>query len=337
MEIEILHDGFRLSCEGVELLRHTSEQPFISLTQADFHFSSKNGQHLVKNRLANWIPLTGYELGDGWARFFNGEVEVKTQLTEEDQGVRIDLCLPEGFNFACLRLPASAEEAVYGGGMQFSHLNLRGKQFPIWTCEAGVGRNKRYLATILADLVAGAGGNYWTTYNPQPVFLTSRGSGYLLDSDSYSCLDFRGRDAYKIEFLGNASLHCFAASNLAGLVGKVAQHSGIQPAPPDWVFEGGILGIQGGLDFVRDTLDQLREAGAALTGVWTQDWQGIRMTPTGKRLFWNWQADDSLYPQLSEEIEKQLQLNTRWLGYLNPYFNSEGEQYKIAHNRGYLV
>ena len=33
-------------------------------------------------------------------------------------------------------------EQVYGGGTQFSHFNLKGKAYPIWTREQGVGRNK---------------------------------------------------------------------------------------------------------------------------------------------------------------------------------------------------
>jgi hypothetical protein len=117
-----------------------------------------------------------------------GNLALTLKPNPQADGVTIDLTLPDDFNYARLSLPAAPDEAVYSGGMQFSHLNLRGRRFPIWTCEAGVGRNKRHLATILADLIAGAGGDYWTTYNPQPIFLSTRGAGSLLESDQYSLL-----------------------------------------------------------------------------------------------------------------------------------------------------
>ncbi len=337
MKIELLPNGFSLRSGATELLRHTSKHSMLTLARADFHYTSRTGQHPVKNKVLDWTPLPGFELSDNTIRLFNGDLSLTLKLDPQADGVTLDLTLPAGFNYARLSLPAASDEAVYGGGMQFSHLNLRGRRFPIWTCEAGVGRNKRHLATILADCIAGAGGDYWTTYNPQPTFLSTRGAGYLLESDNYSLLDFHAKDEHVIEFLGSARLHCFAAPSLVELLKRQVQRSGLQPAPPDWVFEGGILGIQGGLPFVGETLDKLLEAGAALTGVWTQDWQGIRMTPTGKRLFWNWQVDETLYPKLAEEIQQREQQNIRWLGYLNPYFNAEGGQFKTAKERGYLI
>ena len=170
MKIEKLPDGFSLRSGGIELLRHTAARPMLSLARADFHYTSRNGQHPVKNKVVDWTPLPGFELGENSIRLFAGDLSLTLILDPQADGVILDLVLPDGFNYARLGLPAAPGEAVYGGGMQFSHLNLRGRRYPIWTCEAGVGRNKRHLATILADLIAGAGGDYWTTYNPQPTF-----------------------------------------------------------------------------------------------------------------------------------------------------------------------
>jgi alpha-glucosidase len=336
-QIQARLDGFSLSCEGVELLRHSTMRPMISLARTSFDYRSRNGQHSIKNQPEDWTPLPGFQISGDQVRFFGGEVSLTLTLKQQADGIAFTVDLPEGFNYARLRLPASPGEAVYGGGIQFSQLNLRGRRFPIWTSEAGVGRDRFHITTILADALAGAGGNYWTTYYPAPVFLSTRGAGYVLQGDRYAMLDFRGMDEHSIEFLGPVHVHCFAAKELKGLLGGLAKRGGIQPAPPDWVFEGAILGIQGGLPHVSEMIDRLLDAGAALTGVWTQDWQGIRMTPTGKRLFWNWQADESLYPYLEGEIEKRARQNIRWLGYLNPYFNAEGEQFKAAQKKGFLV
>ena len=52
------------------------------------------------------------------------------------------------FLFRHLRLPAEDEEYIWGGGEQFTYLNLReGGTYPIWVREGGVGRNKSSLLT----------------------------------------------------------------------------------------------------------------------------------------------------------------------------------------------
>jgi alpha-glucosidase len=336
-QIQTRPDGFSLSCNGVELLHHSTGRPMISLARTSFDYRSHNGQHTIKNQPVDWTPLAGFTLSGEQVHFFAGEISLTINLKQQADGIAFTLDLPEGFNYARVRLPASPGEAVYGGGIQFSHLNLRGRRFPIWTSEAGVGRDRFHITTLLADVIAGAGGNYWTTYYPAPVFISTRGAGYVLQSDRYSMLDFRERDEHGIEFMGSAHMQCFAAKGLKDLLGGLVKRAGIQPAPPDWVFEGGILGIQGGVPFVGEIVDRLVDAGAALTGIWTQDWQGTRMTPTGKRLFWNWQVDDELYPCLEGEIQKLGRQNIRWLGYLNPYFNAEGEQFETARQHEYLV
>lgn len=48
------------------------------------------------------------------------------------------------FNSVWLRVQATTDEHVYGGGEQFSSLDLRGKVFPIWTREQGSELKKQY-------------------------------------------------------------------------------------------------------------------------------------------------------------------------------------------------
>lgn len=75
-------------------------------------------------------------------------VKVALVLFENVEGqleIRLDLeksQIPE-YNLWFLRLPASQNEYIWGGGEQFTYLNLRqGGTYPIWTREQGVGRNK---------------------------------------------------------------------------------------------------------------------------------------------------------------------------------------------------
>ncbi len=81
----------------------------------------------------------------------------------------------EGINRFFLSLPTSDEERLWGGGEQYTYLNLRGRDYPIWVREQGVFRDPddpRY--TILEATNPGSGGYYHTTYWPQASFLSSR-------------------------------------------------------------------------------------------------------------------------------------------------------------------
>ena len=82
----------------------------------------------------------------------------------------------DGVNRFFLNLPTTPEEAVWGGGEQYTWLDMRGRDYPMWVREQGFGRNKSSTLTKLVDLGSKgqAGGDYHTTYWPQPSFLSSR-------------------------------------------------------------------------------------------------------------------------------------------------------------------
>ena len=72
-----------------------------------------------------------------------------TTLRLEDESGEISFIWSEtrlgdlGLNRWFLRLVATEDEYVWGGGEQYSFFNLRnGGSYPIWTREQGVGRNK---------------------------------------------------------------------------------------------------------------------------------------------------------------------------------------------------
>lgn len=323
---------------GLDVLRHAANHPLLEIGRADFHYrSTAGGMHRIQNRVETWLALRGCEVQADGLRLFEGEVEARLCFEPETDGFTVAIRLPEGFNFARLNLPAGRDEAVYGGGVQFGALNLRGRRFPIWTSEMGLGRHPLRPYTWLANWIAEAGGEYWNTYFPQPSFLSTRGYGCLLETGGYSVLDFTARDRHRLEMPGGARLRLFGGEDLKTLVGKLSQRIGIMPPPPAWVFEGGILGIQGGLPYVGETVDRLLAAGARLTGIWTQDWAGVRIFWQGKRLYWNWIVDSELYPDLAGEIRRRADQGIRWLTYVNPYFNAESDYFRLSQQRGYLV
>lgn len=67
----------------------------------------------------------------------NGEITVDWPNTN------LQLNSTHRLNRWFLRLLATDEEYIWGGGEQYSFLNLReGENYPIWVREQGVGRNK---------------------------------------------------------------------------------------------------------------------------------------------------------------------------------------------------
>mgnify|MGYP000583380007 CR=1 FL=1 len=88
---------------------------------------------------------------------------------------------------------------------------------------------------------------------------------------------------------------------------------------------------------VMPLVDRVLAAGAKLTGIWTQDWTGVRIFWQGKRLFWNWVVNPELYPGLREEIRQRREQGIRWLAYANPYFNIESDYFRLSRERGYLL
>lgn len=45
--------------------------------------------------------------------------------------------LPDGYDRIWVRLAASQQDKIFGGGEQFSFFNMRGREYPIWTREQG--------------------------------------------------------------------------------------------------------------------------------------------------------------------------------------------------------
>lgn len=132
-------------------------------------------------------------------------------------------------------------------------------------------------------------------------------------------------------------LHFDCADSYITLLEKLTALLGRQPELPDWVYDGVILGIQGGTEVCQKKLDVMREHGVKVSGIWAQDWEGRRVTSFGKRLMWNWRWDSELYPELDKRIPQWKKEGVRFLGYINPYVAIEKELYAEAAEKGYLT
>ena len=243
--------------------------------------------------------------------------------------------IPSRFNRLYLRLAAEADEHITGGGEQFSALDLRGRSFPIWTREQGVGRNKATAITRLADASDGGGGDYHTTYYPQPTFLSSRMYGAHWETYGYCELDFQAERYHELTLWETSfSLALFDGEDYGALLTKLTALTGRQPPLPDWAMKGVWLGVQGGTERATALRDRCRAGGVDVSAVWVQDWEGKRVTSFGKRLQWDWRWNRELYPRLDRVIAAD---SAAWMGYINPYLVEGGVLFREAREKGFFV
>ena len=337
--IETDNGAVRLAVDGRLLLVHSDASPALFLGMGTPETKMFRGNFEVADRLSVRRPLRLTEAKGHTLRFTEPESGAAFTLTfkEEEGCIRFHGAAEGGgFNRCWIRLPAEADERVTGGGEQFSYLNLRGRLFPIWTREQGVGRNKATEITRLADEADGGGGDYHTTFFPQPTFVSSRKYFFHLENYEYAELDFRESACHEIGvWSADVRFTVGAGEDYPALLQKLTALLGRQPALPDWAMKGLWLGVQGGTERAAALRDRCLAAGVDVSAVWIQDWEGTRQTSFGKRNFWNWQWSEALYPGLDRVIAEDK--DRAWMGYINPYVVREGSLCQYAAEHGYLV
>ena len=338
---EIKTDGkgsLELTLNGKLLLRHSGGHPALFLGRGREDIRMYRGNFEIRDRVEERIPLRLTGVEGETLRFTHPDLDGDYCLTLEERDGRLQVtgaCEDARWNRLWLRLYAEAGEHVAGGGEQFSALDLRGRLWPIWTREQGVGRNKLTEITRLADASDGGGGDYHTTFFPQPTLLSSRLYFAHLENYEYAELDLREPDYHEL-VLWTSALRLVLApgESYAELLEKLTALLGRQPALPDWAMRGLWLGVQGGTERARTLEKRCKDAGVDISAVWIQDWEGKRVTSFGKRLQWDWRWNREMYPGLDTLIRED---DTAWMGYINPYLVEGGVLFREAQEKDYFV
>merc|ERR1711971_608283 len=103
-----------------------------------------------------------------------------------------------------------------------------------------------------------------------------------------------------------------------------------QPELPDWVYNGAILGVQGGTDTMLMRLEDARTHGIEVAGMWIQDWSGKIVTDFGTRVFWNWRWNETWYPNLDTVIRDLDAEGVKVTAYVTAHLNVDGDVYAEA-------
>lgn len=341
LEYRVLSDGFLLLAGGREVLRHTPEAPCVFVGVGEAEVQMARGNFAISDYITERVALRAAiaETKDDHVRIgFRAETGGPERLAIE---VFANGCLrfhagAAPINRLWLRLTAEAGEHVWGAGEQMSYFDLRGRHFPLWTSEPGVGRDKSTQITWMADQV-GAGGDYFHTNYPQPTFVSSRRYAAHVETTAYAAFDFRHEAFHEIEVWEVPErIEFHAAETFIEIVGALSTRFGRQPPLPDWVLDGAIIGLKQGDDSFK-RLEVFIDSGAAISGLWCEDWVGLRVTSFGKRLFWNWKWNAQRYPGLDRKISELAGRGIRFLGYVNPYLCIDGDLYPVARDAGYLA
>jgi len=330
-------DGFDLSIGGKVVVRQRSAAPAFFLGRGRPQVAMHRGNFDISDRLEERVAMRSTKPLDSGVTMSASAGE-PALLRVSIQGNRLLLaCSDPAINRFWIRTVAEPRERLWGGGEQMSYFDLAGRRFPLWTSEPGVGRDKSTWLTFEADRTAGAGGDYWNTNYPQPTFVSSRRYSLHVESSAYTCFDFRDAGFHEIEVWEvPARLEFYAADRFADLVSQLSTRFGRPPRLPDWAFTGAILGLKDGMhSFER--MEAIIAAGAAISGLWCEDWAGLRVTSFGKRLFWDWKASESRYPGLRAKISELASRGIRFLAYVNPYLAVDASLYAEALAGGHLA
>lgn len=277
-----------------------------------------------------------------------GEKSATLYLTKGKMELSIDNDIvkftPLGFD-GCTRMwfsiPARVNEYIYGTGEVFSEFNLRGKKTNVWVAEH---INASQIAKKLAKQIVGVKNSTkkqkfskYETYYAQPTFISSQKYFFHSDTTALAVYDFRNTMNHEIRFDEIAPFYFGFGESFEDVISKLTTLVGRQPELPDWVYDGYILGIQGGTDVLMSKVKTAIDNCVKVAGAWIQDWEGRRVTAVGKQLFWNWEYDNDLYPNLPNTISELNAMGVKVLGYVNPFLAVEKPLYKEASEKGYCV
>ncbi len=252
------------------------------------------------------------------------------------------------FNAVSLRIASTANERLYGMGMQHLHdsLNLKGKKIPALVQEGGVGRGHQPISAAVNTASSGSAGSEVTNYYVMPYFMTERWSALLLENTELSYFDFKADDVISVRLFDKEMRgRILSASSPLQVIERLTEYTGRMPPLPDWVNEGAILALARPLKDSEKHVASLLAKGAKIAGVWNQTWPGKMKTFIGEQVLWNWAYNPNYHPDWTGFVSRLDKQGIKVLCYINPMFHDvpqeagkvERNLFKEGDAKGYFV
>ncbi len=330
--------GLEIYYNNELIINHLFRKPAFYVGYGEERIDSYRGNFKIEDYIEQKIGLDLYTLHENEVRFYHNGNSINILFKEIDNRLHMYTKHNEDVNRFWMRLYADEDEKVYGCGEQASYFNLRGRNFPLFTSEPGVGRDKRTLTTFYADLHDKAGGDYYNTYYPEQTFVSTRKYWFHSCSYAYAEFNFKFSNFHELFFWEIPTEFVISQEeSYLSIVNDFTSYTGHIPELPEYLLDGAILGVQGGIETVKGYLDLALKNNVKVSGLWCQDWAGLKYTTFGKRLFWNWVLNEDFYPNLVEEIKEFNKQGVQFLTYICPFLLEEQSLYKEAEKNRYLV
>lgn len=340
MKILVEENKFSLSYKGRKILEHSPEKPMLYVGYGEEKLEMYRGNFDIDDYIVERYALRNAEIIQETSKVrvrFSNQLELIITISREKAIINFVKINPS-INRFWIRIEADSDEKCYGCGEQMSYFNLRGRSFPLWTSEPGVGRDKTSLATLKYDLECKGGGDYYNTNYPQPTYVSTKKYYLHIDTTAYCDFDFTHSEYHELQVWEMPKqLRIEGASSYMELVGKISEFFGRQPELPDWIYNGAIIGVQGGTERSFKLVDRSICSGIPVAGIWCQDWEGKLVTSFGLRLRWHWQWNEEMYPKLPDKIKEYKEKGIRFLGYINPYLLAGTPLYNEGKEKGYFA
>jgi len=234
LKFEQIDNGFNLKFKDYLFLKYTQDNPCFKIGKGTASYRERHGHFKIREKTLTEMPLKTFKV------LSQAENKIIIECSSDETHLKVTFYLENDqfkMHFDCsnleinrfwIRVQADPDEAIYGCGEQFSEVNFRGKDVPLWVEEQGVGRGDPPIT-----------GDWFTTYHPQPSFVSSQ--NYFLHSDnaSYAKFNFTESNFHELYIwsvpeeitIGKYDSTLEAVSNLSRLLG-------IQPVLPDWAYDG---------------------------------------------------------------------------------------------------
>ena len=193
MKLHFSEKEWSLEHQGSVLLRSSEAFPFLFAGIGQETVDMYRGNFKIEDYVTERRPLAVtavLPLPDGLSVEYGDDLSLRITLDGDCAGLAFTQKNPD-INRLWLRVSAEPDECCWGCGEQMSYFNLRGRHFPLWTSEPGVGRDKSTYVTWRSDVENKAGGDYYNTNFPQPTFVSSRHYYLHADTTAYADFDFR--------------------------------------------------------------------------------------------------------------------------------------------------
>ena len=341
IDIKINEKSLSLVFNGQDELIFNVGDEIFNVGKGKNSYEMSRGSFVIKENIIEKVPMKIKKFEQDKNAFyivFDNDGKLKIEI--KNNNIHF---IPQGFdkyNTMWFNLPSDINEGFYGTGEIFTEFNLKGKKANVWVAEHI--NLKQTTSKLLTNLIGLKHLNRvksfknYETYYAQPTFVSSKKYFYHSDATSRCVFNFK-KNQTEIKTDQIASFWLSYADNFESLMTNLTEIVGRQPELPDWVYDGQILGIQGGTSIMLEKYNKVLEHNGKVNGIWIQDWEGRRVTAVGKQLFWNWEWDKELYPDLDKKIKELNAQGVKVLGYCNPFLAIEKPLYKEASSKGYCV